>query len=111
MHIESGGYDWLKLGFSRDIRNRIQQYGLPTDTKVKLICTVQFHTGKAAHAAEAALHKNFNRQKLSKKTMALFHQVQGANECYPSKLKTKIIKALEVHDSIGFPDAVKIVIA
>lgn len=78
--------------------------------KVKLTCTVQFDIGKAAHAAKAALHKNYKNQRLSKKTMSLLHQVQGANECYLPQLKAKIIKAMEVHDTIGFPEGVEMVI-
>ena len=103
LHIEVSGFDWLKLGYSRDIENRVKQYGLPTNAKIKLICTVQFPTGKEAHKVEASLHKKFNKQKLSKTKMSKFHQAQGASECYPAKLEEKIIEALEIDYALCVP--------
>jgi len=84
LRIIFDNFTWLKLGYTKTIKNRISEYGLPNNSQVEILAVCNFDTGNEAHAFEAATHKLHARHKLDQNTMKGYHTNNGQTECYPT---------------------------
>ena len=95
LQIKVGSFEWLKLGYAKEVENRILKYGLPTNAKVTPVRILDYATGREAHSFENSIHAKFKSYRLAPKTMAEYHTKNGFEECYPRDLKQSILKALQ----------------
>jgi len=95
LHIKAGADEWLKLGYAKNIDNRINSYGLPLNANVFVLITRPFNTGKDANKFEQTLHKKHRRARLRAKEMANFHAAGGHTECYPVQMVETLIAELK----------------
>ena len=91
LHITVGPDQWLKLGFSNNVDNRIVTYGLPVEAQVSLIASQSFDTGLEAVRLEKNLHTQFRNFLLDPSEMSRFHTLGGQTECYPINLLDKLL--------------------
>ena len=94
LEITVDSFTWLKLGYAKTIRTRISKYGLPQSKIAKRLKAVDFDKGRKAHLYEQSLHKKYIRKRLPLKKMKEFHTVSGFKECYPMKMKNKLLREL-----------------
>ena len=94
LEITVDSFVWLKLGYAKTIRTRISQYGLPQSKTVKRLKIIDFETGRKAHRYEASRHKKYKSKRLPIKQMKEFHTASGFRECYPMKMKNKLLREL-----------------
>lgn len=87
LRIKSENFEWLKLGYSKDINLRTSNYGLPAESVVKLLSQVYFDKGSTAFQAERDLHKKYKSYRLCRKEMQQWHKANGHTECYPVSLE------------------------
>ena len=83
LHIKNGADEWLKLGYTKNVKSRIKQYGLLPNSEIKTIITKYFDTGREANLYERSLHLKYKKYRLKSREMKVFHTVSGFNECYP----------------------------
>lgn len=95
LRISVDEYEWLKLGYAKDIDARTKKYGLPKKAKISQIISLSFETGREAHLNEAALHLSLESKRLPMKSMKTFHRVNGSNECYPIEALDEILKKFD----------------
>lgn len=93
LEIKHASFEWIKLGYAKNIKSRIYRYRLPEKVKIKELKVVTFETGKEAYDFESSLHKKYKNKRLPIKTMKEFHQT-GFKECYPKDMKEILIKEL-----------------
>lgn len=91
LQIETKGFTWLKLGFAKNVRLRISNYGLPLDAKVITLVEIPFESGRDAITVEKALHKKYKSLRLDSKLMGNYHTFNGHTECYPLRLKDDLL--------------------
>jgi hypothetical protein len=91
LHIKVGADEWLKLGYAKNVDNRVTRYGLPSDADVNVLATIPFDTGKEALEFEQSLHKKHKRKRLRAKDMLDFHTGGGSTECYPLTMVEKLM--------------------
>jgi len=84
LRITSSDFTWLKFGYSNNVQNRINQYGLPEFASVEILTVCNFNTGNEAHEFESLHHKNQKRHKLDPSDMKKYHRNNGYSECYPT---------------------------
>lgn len=94
LHIKSENFEWLKLGYSKDIDLRAGNYGLPSESIVKLLSQVHFDKGSTAFQVERDLHKKYKDYRLCKKEMQQWHKSNGHTECYPTSLEFTLMDEL-----------------
>jgi len=85
---------WLKLGYARNISNRIEQYGLPDNVVVKKLKVVNIATGREAMKIEKSIHTKYKRKKLPNSLMKKFHVLSGFAECYPIEMLTTLTEEI-----------------
>jgi hypothetical protein len=76
-------FDWLKLGYTRDLKYRISRYGLPSCASTTTLALRSFDTGREARSVEGSLHTKYRKKKLNINVMKKFHTTSGFDECYP----------------------------
>lgn len=86
-------FEWLKVGYSKDIPQRINAYKLHEDVSVEIIKTVNYEDGHKAFEDESKLHIKLDKNKL-KKIMINKYMKSGNNECYPIEMKEILLKEL-----------------
>lgn len=79
-------FEWLKLGFSKNIDSRLNHYKMRKGCHSNLIETVSFDTGHEALKEEKKLHSIYKDRRLSPETMRSYHTRNGFTECYPITL-------------------------
>ena len=95
LKIQNGSNKWLKLGYAKNVDNRISNYGLPKTATVEHITAVRFPTGNEAHEFEAALHIAHKEHKLTKSKAQKFGMTKGGfAECYPVEMLDELLKEL-----------------
>ena len=96
LRIKLDSVEWLKLGYAKTVEERVKTYGLPVGAEITQAIILPFDTGRAAHEAEAFIHKKYKTKRLSSRKMKKYHTVSGYEECYPigllKKLSTEIKK-------------------
>ena len=98
LHIRCGADEWLKLGFSRIVDNRIEGYGLPTKAQVVTVATEPFDSALQAMRFEKSLHKKYVSHRLAPTEMAYFHTMGGQTECYPVTMIDRLLTEFKKHD-------------
>jgi len=93
-HFSCSDFEWLKLGYSRNLSIRKANYKIPKDCKSELLFSKAFDTGYNAMLTERSIHKKFNHLKLCKKFMTGYMQSNGHTECYPVTALEHILKEL-----------------
>lgn len=95
-----GGFEWLKLGFSKNIDARITGYKMKDGCSSDLVEVVCFPTGLEAVKVEKNLHSIYKSQRLDPEYMKNYHTRNGFTECYPihlySTLKEELLKYKEI---------------
>lgn len=85
------GKEWLKLGYSRDVKSRISGYGFKGS--VETLKVLHFSTGKESMAFEKSIHKQF-RDKLIPKSVMKSYMANGSTECYELDMLDNLLSAL-----------------
>jgi hypothetical protein len=94
LHFYTEKFEWLKLGYARNVENRVAGYGVNgTPYTVKYI--KEFPTGQQVKDFEIQLHKSLKHCRISKTTMKNFHKNNGGNECYPVSETESIIELIQ----------------
>jgi len=92
-------FEWLKLGFSKNIDTRIVGYKMREGCTSELVEAVSFTTGLEAVRIEKNLHSIYRELRLPPEDMRKYHTRNGFTECYPiglsSVLKEELIKYKE----------------
>ena len=82
--------EWVKLGYAKTVEERVKTYGLPVGAEITEVIILPFDTGRAAHEAEASIHKKYKTKRLSSRKMKKYHTMSGYEECYPIDLSKKL---------------------
>lgn len=89
------GFSWLKLGFSKSLTIRKNNYGLVKGCKVDLLCAVDVATGAIAVSVEKGWHKLLKPLRLSKSLMKNYHRFNGFTECYSILAEGQILTLMD----------------
>lgn len=95
LEIETDSWSFVKLGYGKDIKNRVREYRLVKECKVTVIKTVYFETGMSALLVEKSLHKKYANQRLNPDDICVYFNRQGFSECYPKAMQDTLLKELE----------------
>ena len=95
LKIQVGSMKWVKLGYAKTVEERAKTYGLPAEAEIMQVNILPFDSGRAAHEAEASLHKKYRAKRLSSRKMKKYHTVSGYRECYPIDLMGKLSKEMK----------------
>jgi len=98
LEIQFKNFKWLKLGYSRNIKDRVRRYRLIKGCKYKTLKTVSFDTGIRAKRWEHSIHTKYKDERLNPERLFKYHQSQGAYECYPLKFKDTLLTELEAKE-------------
>ena len=85
---------WLKLGYSKNIKQRIAEYQLADGIEIERLKTINMDTGREALFYEKELHRQFRKSKLNKTKMQKYMQF-GFDECYKLEALDKLLEELE----------------
>ena len=94
LYFRTEGLEWLKLGYARNIENRVSSYGVG-NTPYTVEYIQKFQTGQEVKDFEIELHKTLRDKKIPKTTMKNFHKNNGGNECYPVSEIKPIVKLIQ----------------
>lgn len=94
LKIKVGDFSWLKLGMSKDISKRIQDYKLDKCSTIDIISIIQTKDGFDALREEKKIHKNLSSLKIDQELMKV-HMKSGFTECYPIESEKEILAELE----------------
>ena len=83
LHIKAPKFEWLKLGFAKNLKLRTTNYGLPKNSTVDLLFSKSFNRGIDALYFEKAIHTKLKEHRLSSSLMEQYHRFNGHTECYP----------------------------
>ena len=92
--IQKDGLEFLKFGYSKNIKHRVRQYRLVDGSTWKEIKKVKFDTGLNAKKFELNIHKKYSKKKLNQKKMKEFLLLSGWNECDPLEMKEILVEEL-----------------
>ena len=92
--IKASLFEWLKLGYAKNVDQRIKRYGLPADANVTTIVVRPFDTGREAHSFEESIHVKYANRGLLPVRMKEFHTYSGFDECYPIELLDQLANEL-----------------
>jgi len=93
--MQDGDFKWLKLGYSKDLDNRVRAYGLIDSVKYKVLKTIDFDTGREALKFETSMHRKNTSTKLDKDKMKEYFKWSGHDECYKLEALDKLLEELE----------------
>lgn len=96
LEIRTATNSWLKLGFAKNIHNRINMYRLPSGTSVHIVFTLLTDSGYVALEKEKQIHKQLRGLRIKPSLMKTYMQ-NGHTECYPCEQKEHILKILKAH--------------
>ena len=55
-------FQWLKLGYSNNISERLKRYGLGTDISARILRSLDVETGEKAHFYENEIQKKYRKK-------------------------------------------------
>jgi len=90
LKIKTQQFEWLKLGYSRNLSIRIKSYKLYNSELIKIKSFV-FKTGREAIQIEQKLHSKYFIYRLNPDRMKEYHTQDGYTECYPIELLEKFL--------------------
>lgn len=82
LKINNDELSWLKLGYAKDIDDRILGYNLVGEVAVEILKTYPFTTGLQVLHAEKQIHKQMKKHRLDPRDM-IKYKSSGFSECYP----------------------------
>jgi len=85
LKIKSKDFEWLKLGYSRNLAVRIRSYKLQ-NSEVSQIRSIKFKTGREVIQIEQKLHSKYFQYRLNPDKMKEYHTQDGYTECYPIEM-------------------------
>jgi len=88
-------FEWLKLGYSRNLSLRRTNYKTPKNCEAVLLYSKNIETGAEAQRIEKSIHRKLKALKLCKKFMTQYMQSNGHTECYPVDALEHILKELD----------------
>lgn len=86
-------FEWLKLGYSKDIPTRIKNYNLHDDVSVEILKAIDFNDGHIAYELESNIHSKNHKNKINPELISKYIK-SGINECYPSDMEERLLKEL-----------------
>jgi hypothetical protein len=96
LHITTEEFDWLKLGYAKDITSRIKGYGLSDECSVIILKALPYDTGRSAKRKELSIHAKYKSEyRLDQNYMKQFHKLNGFTECYRIDAKKLLLAELE----------------
>ena len=96
LHITSEEFDWLKLGYSKDVISRIKGYGLSDECSFTILKSLPYDTGRNAKKKELSIHAKYKSEyRLDRNQMKQFHKLNGFTECYQFNAKKILLAELE----------------
>jgi len=93
-HFSCPDFEWLKLGYSRNLSIRKANYKIPKDCKSELLFSKAINTGYEALLKERSIHDRLKHLRLCKKFMTTYMQSNGHTECYPVSAYDELMKEL-----------------
>lgn len=90
LKIKSEDFEWLKLGYSRNLTIRIRSYKLQ-NSEVSQIRSRKFKTGREVIQVEQKLHSKYFQHRLNPDRMKEYHTQDGYTECYPIEMLDKFL--------------------
>lgn len=94
LHFKQAAFQWLKLGYARNLSARISGYGVG-ETPYTVEYLQELPSGQQVKDFEIALHKTLKKYKINKTLMKSFHTNNGASECYPVEELGRIVKLIQ----------------
>ena len=96
LHITTEEFDWLKLGYSKDVISRIKGYGLSDECSFTILKSLPYDTGRNAKKKELSIHAKYKSEyRLDRNQMKQFHKLNGFTECYQFNAKEILLAELE----------------
>lgn len=83
LRLEAGGFSWLKMGYTNNLKVRVRSYKLSPSVEVKVIKLVNLSSGREAIHLEQKLHSKYFNYRLNPGSMKRHHKQDGYTECYP----------------------------
>lgn len=93
LKIKTEDFEWLKLGYSRNIKGRIRSYKLPP-AEISYVFWCKVPSGSKAIQIEQNIHSEFFPYRLDPKQMQKYHTQDGYTECYPLEMEKDLVEAL-----------------
>lgn len=93
--FSTNDFEWLKLGFSRNVENRINNFKISGNYEYTIITTLDIISGEKAVQIEKQIHREFRSHRLNPDEMKRYYTCSGFTECYPTSVLNKLIKRLE----------------
>ena len=96
LKIQDQGFEWLKLGYAKNIHVRQASYGLSNKAIVTELFSKDFLTGIDALHTEKSIHLKFKGFRLPSKFMEKYHKHNGHTECYDISIEKLIMEELNL---------------
>lgn len=97
--IKTENFEWLKLGYAKDLKIRTNSYGLPKESTIETLFTMTVPSGLNALHIEKKLHALFKKHRIDSNIMKQYHKHNGYTECYSTDITSKILYELLVVSS------------
>lgn len=94
LKIQDRDFEWLKLGYAKNLQNRKNGYGLSRFAIVTEVFSFDVTTGIQALHIEKAVHSKFKAHRLKSKFMEQYHTNNGHTECYDICVEQGILDEL-----------------
>lgn len=88
------GNKFIKLGYGKDIPNRVREYRMKRVKEYKVLFEKSFDSGTDAMLVEKSVHKSFKDAALPADYARTYLTRGGFTECYPVNLFDKIVKEI-----------------
>lgn len=85
------GYEFLKLGYGKNVNNRIREYTLKDIRGVEIILEVQVITGNVARKIENSIHNDLKAYKIDSNNIRKYLTKSGFSECYEISMLNSLI--------------------
>lgn len=99
LHMKNGPDEWLKIGYSNRINDRIKQYDLLEGTVTKTVVVFTLDTAFEANQFEKHLQRKFSYGKKCQNEMKAFMQQSGYTECFDTVILEDLLKEIEIADT------------
>ena len=92
--LASDGFEWLKFGYSNNIKSRIKGYKLLEGCETTVLKCVKTETGKKASTLESNINGLIGGKRLNSTKMKKYHLCSGHSECYPVTMKNELVNLI-----------------
>jgi hypothetical protein len=88
-------FTFLKLGYGKNPKNRIREYGLLVGSSSELLYSFPVVNGRVATKLELDIHSDFIEYKLPIEKMKQYMCRTGYTECYPVELESVLLNKMQ----------------